>query len=133
MLQPDQSCLVVVDVQGKLAGLMHDKEMLFENVKILIKAAGILEIPIIWCQQYPKGLGATIDEVAELLEGNEPIDKVSFGCGGDEKFCERLESLGKKNVIVCGMETHVCVYQTVRYLLDEKYHVELIADGRYGL
>ena len=129
MLQTDESCLIVVDVQGKLAELMHNKETLFENVKLLIKSADVLDIPIIWCQQYPKGLGATVDEIAELLKDNEPIDKVSFSCGGDEKFCASLEGLDKKNVIVCGIETHVCIYQTVKFLLKQGYHVELIADA----
>ena len=100
MLQANESCLIVVDIQGKLAQLMDDKEMLFRNVKILIKAAGILDIPIIWCQQYPQGLGATVEEIAELLTNNEPVDKVSFDCLGDKKFRTKLENLDKKNIIL---------------------------------
>lgn len=129
MLEAEESCLVVVDVQGKLAGLMGDKETLFANIKILIKGAGVLGIPVIWCQQYPQGLGPTVVEIAELLEDNEPIDKVSFSCFGDEKFRTHLAGLDKKNVIVCGIETHVCVYQTAKGLLKEGYNVEIISDA----
>ncbi len=129
MLQLNQSCLVVVDVQGKLAQLMHDKDSLLGNIKILIKAANILGIPILWCQQYPKGLGATVDEIAELLEGNKPIDKTSFDCFGDEKFRMKLAALDKKNIILCGIEAHVCIYQTAEALLKKGYRVELISDA----
>ena len=129
MLQAEESCLLVVDVQGKLAQLMYEKKTLFKNVKILIKGADILNIPILWCQQYPQGLGATVEEIAELLKNNEPINKTSFDCFGDEKFRMRLSGLDKKNIILCGIETHVCIYQTAKSLLREKYNVELIADA----
>ena len=129
MLKTKESCLVVVDVQGKLAQLMYEKEMLFKNVKILIKAANILNIPILWCQQYPQGLGETVEDIAELLKNNEPINKTSFDCFGDEKFRTKLSGLDKKNIILCGMETHICLYQTAKSLLREKYNVELIADA----
>ena len=129
MLDANQSCLIVVDVQGKLAQLMYDKETLFKNIEILIKAAGIIGIPIIWCQQYPQGLGPTVERIAELLKDNEPVNKVSFDCLGDEKFCVKLRSLKKNNVILCGIETHICVYQTAKSLLKENYRVELISDA----
>ena len=129
MLDANQSCLIVVDVQGKLAHLMYDKETLFKNIEILIRAAGILGMPIIWSQQYPKGLGPTVEKIAELLKDNEPVDKVSFDCLGDEKFRIKLQSLKKKNVILCGIETHVCIYQTAKSLLKENCRVELISDA----
>ncbi|NIA17174.1 MAG: isochorismatase family protein [Planctomycetes bacterium] len=129
MLDANQSCLIVVDVQGKLAQLMYDKETLFKNIEILIRAAKILGVPIIWCQQYPQGLGPTVEKIAKLLEDNEPIDKVSFDCLGDEKFRVKLQSLKKNNVILCGIETHICIYQTAKSLLKENYQVELISDA----
>ncbi|MCU0918099.1 MAG: isochorismatase family protein, partial [Planctomycetes bacterium] len=82
MLSISDCCLVVVDVQGKLAQLMVGKEALFKNIRILIQAAHVLEIPILWCQQVPEALGATIPEIAELLTGSTPIDKASFSCCG---------------------------------------------------
>ena len=78
MLDIKNCSLVVVDVQGKLATLMHDRQLLFKNIRILIEAAKILDIPIIWTQQCPAKLGPTIPEIAELLTGITPIDKSSF-------------------------------------------------------
>ncbi len=129
MLEIEKSCLVVVDVQSKLANLMDNKEPLFANVEILIKAAKALEIPILWCQQNPKGLGGTLPQIAELLADSEPIDKFSFSCGGDENFIERLKNSGRKQIILCGIETHVCIYQTAMDLLDKDYEVNLVADA----
>ena len=129
MLEIEKSCLVVVDVQGKLANLMYNKEPLFANVEILIKMAKALEIPILWCQQNPKGLGATIPQLAELLSDNEPVDKFSFSCCGDENFVEQLKNTSRKQIILCGIETHVCVYQTAMDLLDKDYEVNLVADA----
>jgi nicotinamidase-related amidase len=129
MLEIEKSCLVVVDVQGKLANLMYNKEPLFANVEILIKMAKALEIPILWCQQNPKGLGPTLPQLAELLDGNEPVDKFSFSCCGDEKFAEQLKNSSRKQIILCGIETHVCIYQTAMDLLDKDYEVNLVADA----
>jgi nicotinamidase-related amidase len=129
MLEIDQCCLVVVDIQGKLAQLMADKETLFKNVRILIQAAKILEIPILWCQQVPEALGPTVPEIAELLTGVEPIDKASFSCAGHEPFNVQLEALGGRQVLLCGIETHVCICQTAMDLLDEDYDVTVIADA----
>ena len=129
MLKTENCCLVVVDVQGILARLMCDKEELFKNIPILVQAAKILDIPIIWCQQNPKALGPTVPEIAELLAGNSPIDKFSFSCCGDEQFNKSLKALGRKQVILCGLETHVCVYQTASNLLEGGFTVDLIADA----
>ncbi|HPC96894.1 MAG TPA: hydrolase [Sedimentisphaerales bacterium] len=129
MLEIDQCCLVVVDIQGKLAQLMADKETLFRNVRILIQAARILEIPILWCQQVPQALGPTVPEVAELLAGVEPIDKASFSCAGHEPFNVKLESLSRRQVVLCGIETHVCIYQTAMDLLAQDYGVTVVADA----
>ncbi|MFH1370228.1 MAG: hydrolase [Planctomycetota bacterium] len=129
MLDEKNCCLVVVDVQGKLAQLMHDKENLFKNIRILIQAAKILNIPIQWCQQVPSALGPTVPEIAELLTDNQPINKLSFSCVGCEEFNKELDRLGRKQVLLCGIETHVCVYQTAVDLLCKGYEVEVIADA----
>ena len=129
MLEIPQASLVVVDVQGKLAQLMLDKETLFKNIRILIQAAKILEIPILWCQQVPAALGPTVPEIAELLAGTEPIDKASFSCAGHAPFNAKLEALGRKQVLLCGIETHVCVYQTAMDLLVRGFEVTVVADA----
>ncbi len=121
--------LVVIDVQGKLAQIMHDKDVLFKNISILIKGAKALDIPITWCQQVPNALGPTVPEIAELLTGLEPIDKSAFSCCGCEAFNEAVNSLGRGQVILCGIETHVCVYQTAMDLQRKGYQVAVIADA----
>jgi nicotinamidase-related amidase len=129
MLDIAESCLVVVDVQGKLAQLMYDRDVLFKNVAILIKSAQILDIPILWCQQCPEALGPTVSEIAELLSGGEPIDKSCFNCCGEERFNTALQSLGRKQVMLCGIEAHVCIYQTAVDLVRMDYEVSVIADA----
>lgn len=129
MLQIHNCCLIVVDVQGKLAQLMYDKQALFKNIQILIKAAKILDIPILWCQQCPDSLGPTVPEIAQLLAGNEPIDKAAFSCCGSEQFNARLNKLARQQVLLCGIEAHVCIYQTAIDLLRKGFSVDVIADA----
>jgi len=129
MLDIEKCSLVVVDVQGRLAQLMYGKEALFANIQILIKAAKILDIPIVWCQQSPDTLGPTVPEIAELLSDAEPINKASFSCCGDEQFINKLNSLGRQQVLLCGIETHVCIYQTAVDLRNRGYEVNVAADA----
>ncbi len=129
MLEIQNACLVVVDVQGKLAQLMFDKESLFKNIRILIQAARILDIPILWCQQVPEALGPTVPEVAELLADEEPIDKACFSCCGDERFTAELNALGKEQVLLCGIEAHICIYQTAMDLMEGGLDVTIVADA----
>lgn len=124
-----KSCLIVVDVQGKLAQLMDNRESLFANIEILIKTAQILDIPIIRCEQNPKALGPTIPQLDELMTQNPPVEKFSFSCLGDQKFTTQFKALSRKQVILCGIEAHVCIYQTAMNLLDRDYQVSLIADA----
>jgi nicotinamidase-related amidase len=129
MLDTGKCCLVVVDVQGKLARLMHEKQALFENIRILIKSARILDIPIVWCQQCPDALGPTVPELAELLADQEPVNKSCFSCCGEEQFKIKLGDLGRRQVLLCGIEAHVCIYQTAVDLLGMEYEVSVIADA----
>lgn len=129
MLDIRKCSLVVVDVQGKLATLMYDRDALVKNIQILIKAAKILDIPILWCQQAPAALGPTVPEIAELLTGNEPINKASFSCCGDDKFIGRLNSINRPKILLTGIETHVCIYQTAADLRDKGLTVNVIADA----
>jgi nicotinamidase-related amidase len=129
MLEIGKSSLVVVDVQGKLATLMHNRQLLFKNIRILIEAAKILDIPVLWTQQCPAALGPTVPEIAELLDGIEPIDKSSFSCCGDGKFTSKLDSLNRRQVLLCGIETHVCIWQTAADLRDKGFTANVIADA----
>ncbi len=129
MLDIQNCCLVVVDVQDKLAQLMHGKQTLFKNVQILIKAAKILNIPILWCQQCPDALGSTVPEIEQLLTDNEPINKSAFSCCGAEQFNTKLNELAQDQVLLCGIETHVCIYQTAVNLLRKGFRVDVLADA----
>jgi nicotinamidase-related amidase len=129
MFDSEKCSLVVVDIQSKLAQLMFGREALLKNIQILIKAAKILDIPIVWCQQVPESLGATVPEIAELLSDIEPINKASFSCCGDGRFISKLNSLGRRQVLLCGIETHVCIYQTAVDLQSRGYEVGVAADA----
>ncbi len=129
MLDIKNCCLVVVDVQGKLARLMYDKQVLYKNVQILIEAAKILNVPILWCQQCPDALGPTIPEIAQLLTDSEPIDKSAFSCCGAQQFNIKLNDLKRQQVLLCGIETHVCIYQTAVDLLAKGFSVDVVADA----
>jgi nicotinamidase-related amidase len=129
VLNLKETCLVVVDVQGKLAQLMNNKDQLFGNIQILIKSCKILETPILWTQQVPQALGQTVSEIAELLSGLEPINKASFSCCGQEEFVNILKDTNRKQVMLCGIETHICIYQTALELLKLDYYVEVVTDA----
>ena len=129
MLEAADSIVVLIDVQGKLAELMHDRQQLYRHLQILLRGTRILGIPILWLEQYPKGLGATVAEVATILDGLEPIDKTCFSGWGSERFQQALQDSGRRSVAVAGIESDVCVYQTTRDLLTAGYHVGVIADA----
>jgi len=129
MFSIEKSVLVVVDVQGNLARLMHDQEKLFLHVQGLIKACRMLEIPLIVTEQVPEKIGATVPAIAGHFNGVKPIPKKSFSCFLCEPFVAELKSYKRKQVIVCGIEAHVCVYQTAADLLDNGYTVSVVADA----
>jgi nicotinamidase-related amidase len=129
MLDAQKCCLVLIDVQEKLLQVMQNPERVAKNCGILIQIAKALNIPILWCQQYPKALGLTVTPLAELLNGLSPMDKLSFSCGGAPDFARRLEALGVEAVVLCGIESHVCVFQTAMDLLRQGLKVHVIADA----
>ena len=130
MLTVENTALVVIDVQGKLAQIMDQKEALFANLEKMIKGIQVLEIPIIWTEQVPEKLGPTLPEFSELLTHSaKPIAKSSFSCCGHPPFVEAIQALGRRQVLLTGIETHVCVYQTALDLLDAGYEVQVVADA----
>ncbi len=128
MLNVDETVLVVIDVQGKLAQLMHEKESLFENLSRLIRGAGVLGLPILVTEQNPQGLGPTIAELSGLLPPRR-IPKVAFSCCGEAAFVAALEAAGRRQVLIAGIETHICVYQTAADLLALGCEVHVVADA----
>jgi len=121
--------LVVIDFQERLFPAMHAKEKLLQNVVKLIKGAKVLEIPVILTEQYPKGLGPTIPEIKELLPDVKPVEKVCFSCCDNEAFCKALEALKRRQVLIAGIEAHICVYQTAMALARAGYEVQVVSDG----
>jgi nicotinamidase-related amidase len=130
-LAPDQCALIVVDIQEKLLPPIFQKEQLVRNSKLLILTAGVLKIPAIVSTQYAKGLGKTVADVASLLPETDAIDKDQFSCFGSEVFCTLLKRLpGNRNtLLLCGMESHICVMQTALGALREGYLVHIASDA----
>jgi nicotinamidase-related amidase len=130
-LAAEQCVLIVVDIQEKLLPPIFQKEQLVKNSQLLIRLAGILKIPALMTVQYAKGLGNTVPEIASLLPGTEPIDKQTFSCFGSDVFCSLLKRLpGNRNtVLLCGMESHICVTQTALGALREGYIVHVASDA----
>jgi nicotinamidase-related amidase len=129
MLDAKKCCLVLIDVQEKLLRVMQNPEQLVKNCGILIQIAKALDIPILWCQQYPKALGLTATPLVELLNGFSPTDKMSFSCCGEPDFARRLEALDIETAVLCGIESHVCVFQTAMDILHSGLKVHVIADA----
>jgi|ETNmetMinimDraft_15_1059895.scaffolds.fasta_scaffold122924_1 nicotinamidase-related amidase len=129
MLRLDDTFFVLIDVQGKLSTVMHEREALIENCLKAVQCMQALDIPIVWTEQIPAKMGETVTELSELLGDTKPIEKISFSCCGEPSFVSAVEALGRKRAIVAGMETHVCVYQTAADLFAAGYHVEVLADA----
>jgi nicotinamidase-related amidase len=130
-LEAAQCALVVVDIQQKLLPPIFNKDTLVRNSQLLVRLANILSIPVLLTTQYSKGLGATVPEISELLNGTEAIDKMEFGCFGSTLFRSALKNMpGNRNtVLLCGMETHICVMQTALGALNDGYLVHVASDA----
>ena len=129
MITSADTALILVDVQMKLAPAMHGKEILLENLKRLIRGVRILGVPILWTEQNPAGLGPTLPEIAYLLPDRKPVSKFSFSCCGSEQFRNELNALERKNMLIAGIEAHVCVYQTAADLIHLHYKAQIVADA----
>ena len=130
-LDVEQCALIIVDMQEKLLPPIWEKERLVRNVQLLIRLAGILKIPALVTTQYAKGLGNTVPEIASLLPDSPAIDKLMFSCFGSDVFCSLLKRLPghRTTVLLCGMETHICVMQTALGALREGYVVHVASDA----
>lgn len=129
MLDKENSLLLIIDVQEKLVNTL-DKQIVVTRTATLAKAAKILGIPIITTQQYPQGLGLTVEQVSEnFTPGTKIIDKTSFSAVKAEGFLETLKSFNKKQIVICGIETHVCVHQSAADLITEGFEVYVAKDA----
>jgi nicotinamidase-related amidase len=130
-LEAGHCALSVVDIQEKLLPPIFEKERMVRNSQLLIRLAKILGLPVLLSTQYSRGLGPTIPEIASLLPEVAPLEKNEFGCLNNDAYCARLKSLpGDRNtLLVCGMESHICVTQTVLGALNRGYLVHVASDA----
>ena len=119
---------LVIDIQERLFPAMHGRDELLHRVQLLLDGLKILNIPILVTEQYPKGLGATIDPLVSLLDQANTIEKISFSCCGEPGFMSALENLDRKRVVICGIEAHVCVLQTAIDLVERGFTPVVVAD-----
>ena len=128
MLTTENSLVLAIDFQDRLMPSMHDREELARKTAIFLKGCRLLGVPIIATQQYTKGLGDTISEIKDALGEFKPIEKITFSCCGNVEFIKEIKELGRKNIIVTGIEAHICVQQTVLDIVSSGYDVYVVAD-----
>ena len=130
-LEAKQCALLVVDIQEKLLPPMFNRQQLVNNSQLLLRLAKVLNLPVMATTQYARGLGATVPEIAKLLPSDEVTDKLEFSCFGSERFCEEMKALPSScnTLLLCGMETHICVMQTALAALRNGYVVHIAADA----
>jgi len=128
-LDRENTVLLIVDIQEKLAAVMKEKGKVVKNNLHLIELAKMIGMPVMVTEQYPKGLGMTVHEIREALPFYRPVEKMTFDCCGQPTFLEELKEHNKNNVVLTGMETHICVLQTCIGLLKGGINVHLVQDA----
>lgn len=130
VIEREQSILCVVDIQERLLPHIANRDEVARSAGILIRAARLLEVPVVLTEQYPKGLGPTAPEIRNLLPAEcRPLEKTAFSCWPCDSFRVALEQNGRNTVVLCGIETHVCVLQTALDLLGAGFGAVVVADA----
>jgi len=129
LLVPDKTALLIIDIQERIIPVINDHKYVVENTIKLIKGFKVLGLPIYFTEQYPKGLGPTVKSIADELSGIEAIQKMSFSCSGAEELFETLQNKGLSQICICGIETHVCVQQTVLDLIENGFQTNVAVDA----
>jgi nicotinamidase-related amidase len=130
-LRPERCALLVIDIQEKLLPPIHEGERMLRNSELLVRLAKILDLPVMLTTQYAQGLGPVVPRIASLLPGTKSMDKLEFGCFSDAKFCSAAKALpgGRNTLLLCGMESHICVMQTAMGALEQGYLVHVASDA----
>ena len=128
-IDKQDTVLLIVDIQEKLAAVMKEKDRVVKNNQHLIELAKMIHLPVMVTEQYPKGLGATVPELRDALPFYRPIEKMTFDCCGQPSFLEALKEHSTSNVVLTGMETHICVLQTCIGLLKGGINVHVVQDA----
>jgi len=129
LLSKDETALIIIDVQEKLFEKVEDKDRIADSICRLIRFANILGIPIILTEQYPEGLGPTINRIRELVPNVKPIEKIEFSCMASREFRRRLSEINVKNLVLTGIEAHICVAQTAIEAITSGYRVYVVYDA----
>ena len=129
LLDCERSVLIVIDVQERLAPAMHDLPRFLRNTEILMRAAARLQVPMIVTEQYPKGLGRTVEAIAALAPPEAVVEKISFSAAGSDGFERRFSELGRDEPVICGIEAHVCVLQTALRLRERGPKTWMVRDA----
>ncbi|MBA2650711.1 MAG: hydrolase [Tatlockia sp.] len=129
LLQRDKSCLLLIDVQEKLMPLVQNTTAVLARCKWLMRLAKDLSVPILTSEQYPQGLGLTVEPLRSLIAQEEIVEKVDFSCFRAEAFKQKLQQLNKKQLVLIGIETHVCVLQSALELQQAGYEVFVVVDA----
>lgn len=127
-LNRENAILLVIDIQDRLVPVMKNKDQVIQNTKVLLEGARQMDIPVIVTEQYPKGLGNTVEDIKKDLGDAQVFSKNSFTAYIDE-VKSALKDIGRKKIIIVGMETHICVYQTTRDLISDGYDVHIVRDA----
>ncbi len=125
----DRSVLVVIDIQERFRDLIHGVDQVLAGTSQLIRFCQQLDVPIIVTEHYSRGLGVTVTELRNLFKPLKPLEKIHFSCMGNKDFQKALDDTGRDQVILCGIETHVCIYQTAADLLRDGKQVAVAVDA----
>ncbi len=129
LLKAENTCLLIIDIQKRILPVIKDYELVVENTLKLIKGFKAMGLPIYYTEQYPKGLGPTEEQIVKELDGIRPTDKMTFSCSGAGELFNILKANNHSQIVVCGIESHVCVQQTVLDLIENDFQVNLAADA----
>ena len=129
LLKTEKTCLLIIDVQKRILPVIKDYELVVENTLKLIKGFKAMGLPIYYTEQYPKGLGPTEEQIVNELDGIKPIEKMTFSCSGAGELFNIFDRKKHSQIVVCGIESHVCVQQTVLDLIENGFQVNLAADA----
>lgn len=129
ILERGKTCLVVIDVQEKFRPVIFEFDSVVRSISKLVGAFGIMKVPVIVTEQNPEKLGGTVKEIADAVGDFNPVAKMHFSCLGSEEFAKRLRSLGAKQLVLCGIEAHVCVLKTALDALEEGFEVHVACDA----
>lgn len=129
LLKKDESILLLVDVQEKLTPAVLESKAFIERCEWMLKLASKMDVPILVSEQYPKGLGPTLQQFQTYFTADHCVDKVHFSCMSDDKYVQRLKQFHKKQLVLIGIEAHVCVLQTALEMRDQGFDVFVVVDA----